>query len=58
MDTREEVAGLLKTAQVATGAERLEALLVAVHRHLGVIDDEIVKLRKELRTRNGDQNVN
>lgn len=50
---REEVASMLVRAAGEPRGEAVITLLAAVHRHLNVIDEEILKLRKELRTRNG-----
>lgn len=55
MDAREEAASILKQAQ-ATGmieGDWTSLVVLAVKRHLDAIDEDLQKLRKELRTRNG-----
>lgn len=54
MDAREEAANLLRKAQtMPEGHGSITWMLTAVLRHLGAIDEDLQKLRKELRTRNG-----
>lgn len=57
MDLREESAALLESATKQRGMECALTLLTALHSRLSVLDEEILKLRKELRTRNGGEDV-
>lgn len=55
MDARKEAAQLIQESN-DLNKEPIRLLLLAIIRVLGAIDEEIVKLRKELRTRNGGEN--
>lgn len=65
MDAREEAAKLLLQAQAEEEALPenartplpLMGIMLAIKRHLDAIDEDLQKLRKELRTRNGGENV-
>lgn len=54
MDAREEAAILMEQA-VAIGTEEswLSLMIAALHCRMGALDEDLLKLRKELRTRNG-----
>ena len=55
MDAREQSAALLSQVRPATVPVDLEDLCLiamAIKRHLDAIDEDLQKLRKELRTRN------
>lgn len=59
MDAREESALLLKQVGLADKPiclEDLSLMGMAVKRHLDAIDEDLQKLRKELRTRNEGEN--
>ena len=53
---RDEAGALWRQAAKARGAERVELMLTGLMRHVCVLDGELLKLRKELRTRNGGEN--
>lgn len=54
MDAREEAASLLEEAQCKVAPPYgVDLMVMAVKRHLDAIDEDLQKLRKELRTRNG-----
>lgn len=56
MDAREEVASLLeKVKDQPTGIDQLALISMAALRLLNAIDEDLQKLRKELRTRNGGE---
>lgn len=59
MDPRGDSGEMIKTAMEARWgkSERLELLLTAALRAIQAVDQEVVKLRKELRTRNGGENA-
>ncbi len=57
MDARKESARLLLLAasseEETTTLPEVGAMVMAVKRHLDAMDEDLQKLRKELRTRNG-----
>jgi hypothetical protein len=59
MGAREDVADLTLRAAKRLGGTRTpqDEMLTAILRYLNAIDDEILKLRKELRTRNGGEDA-
>lgn len=61
MDMREEVAILIKNARLdlALNPETTpqDLMLAAILRFLNAIDEDLQKLRKELRTRNGGEDA-
>lgn len=52
MDAREEIGKLILEAPAPVGHTRTSVLVEALVRYMPVLDAEILKLRKELRTRN------
>lgn len=57
MDAREQAAALMVAASKEPDKlNRIDLALCSVTKHLVVLDEEILKLRKELRTRNGGEN--
>jgi len=58
MDAREEAVSLLERAQKIgpIGVNWSDFILTAIVRRLDAMDEDLQKLRKELRTRNGGEN--